>query len=473
MRNVVMIYCDELRCNALSCYGNPYGIQTPNIDALAKEGVLFEQCYCASPVCVPSRYAMLTSRAPTHTGVLHNEAAMPYFHLDHDYLTFPQVMAKAGYRTASFGKTHIPQTQEPVFEVNDGRGGEMNLGIKIKDEAQNIMKLPGQFQSILAADYPADKPYTPELVTKHGLEWIMKQEEPFFVRFSYLQPHTPIVVPHQYVKKLDGIVFDENIELYETSEFEKRFSQICDIQSMKPKDAAMMRKYYYALVLWIDEQVGKIVQTLKEHSLYEDTIIIFTADHGACRGENGMLAKQTFQKACHQIPMIIKADQLSSQRRSDVCTNLDTGPTLLGLCGLAIPSEFEGLDLFKEKHEEVYAAVGYGKSSSRAFPNKNQGRWSSHEGWPQRVCIRTDRYRLDMNTQINGQWVSAEQEDVYFTDRLADPKEMKNLVSMPQYRLTISELYDKLKAYSQDQKQVCETQVQLDMERINAYLKAK
>lgn len=471
MKNIVMIYCDELRCDALSCYGNPYGIKTPHIDELAAKGVLFEQCYCASPVCVPSRYSMLTSLSPTKTGVYHNEAAMPFFQLDEDYVTFPQVMHEAGYATASFGKMHIPMTKSPVFDMNDETGGEMNLGIKIKEEASHIMKLPGQFQSVLAADYPEGKKYTPEFVTDHGIEWMLKQTSPFFIRFSYLQPHTPIVVPTEYVRRLDGIDFDNQLSYTNTSEFEKRFGEICDIDKMLPEDVARMRKYYYALVLWVDDQVGRIIQTLKKHKMYEDTILVFTADHGANRGENGALAKQTFQLSSHHIPLII-SDGTKAVRR-DVCSNLDIAPTLLAMNGIDIPEQFEGVDLFSATHDEVYSIVGYGKRSSRAFPNKCQGVYSETQGWPQRACIRTAQYRLDMNVLINDEWVSEAEEDIYFTDHLKDPYEQHNLVHEEEYQPIIHELYMKLKAYSHSQKLVDENSVQLDIERIKAYMQSK
>lgn len=472
MKNIVMIYCDELRCDALSCYGNPYGIKTVHIDELAEKGMLFENCYCASPVCVPSRYSMLTSLSPTKTGVMHNEAAMPSFQLDEDYLTFPKCLHDAGYATASFGKTHIPKTLTPVFDVNDESGGEMNLGIKIKEEAKHIMKLPGQFRSVLAADYPEGKKYTPEFVTDHGIEWMLKQVNPFFIRFSYLQPHTPIVVPAEYVRRLDGIDFDDQINYAQTSEFEKRFGEICDIAKMQSEDIIRMRKYYYALVLWIDDQVGRIIQALKDHGLINDTIVLFTADHGASRGENGALAKQTFQPASHHIPFII-SDGTQSLRRKDICSNLDIGPTLLAMNGIDIPAQFEGVDLYTAMHDEVYSIVGYGKLSSRAFPNKNQGAYSKTQGWPQRACIRTARYRLDMNILINNEWVSEEEEDIYFTDRLKDPDEMMNLVYEPEYQTIIHELYKKLKAYSRSQKVVDESSVQLDIKKIKAYMQSK
>ena len=471
MKNIVMIYCDELRCDALSCYGSPYGIKTENIDELAAHSVMFDECYCASPVCVPYRYSTLTSLPPIQTGVYHNEAAMPSFKLDHDFITFPQVLKDAGYCTASFGKTHIPAVQTPVFDVNDEMGGEMNLGINIKEEASQIMKLPGQFQSVLAADYPADKKFWPEQVTDHGIEWMLKQRQPFFIRFSYLQPHTPIVVPEKYVQRLNDIEFDDSLTYYSTSEFEKRFGEICDIKRMSAQDVQRMRKYYYAMVLWIDEQVGRIMQALKDHHLMDDTILVFTADHGANRGENGALAKQTFQPSCHRIPLLISNNNCK-ERRHDICSNLDLGPTLLAMNGIAVPKSFMGINLFEKTQEEVYSMVGYGKRTSKAFPNKNQGAWSMNHGWPQRVCIRTTRFRLDMNSMMDGEFVSEADEDICFIDRLKDPMEQVNRINDPEYQPIIHELVKKLRAYSRSQKLVDDAMVEMDMEKIKAYKKA-
>ena len=154
-----------------------------------------------------------------------------------------------------------------------------------------------------------------------------------FVRFSYLQPHTPIVVPEKYVERLEGIDFDDSLTVYSASEFEKRFGEICDIKQMSAADIKRMRKYYYAMVLWIDEQAGRIMQALKDHHLMDDTIFVFTADHGANRGENGALAKQTFQPSCHRIPLLISNNNCK-ERRHDICSNLDLGPTLLAMNGI-------------------------------------------------------------------------------------------------------------------------------------------
>ena len=116
--NAVMIFCDELRQDALGCYGNPAGeMCTPNMDAVAANGTLFENCFCNSPVCVPSRMSLLTGLYPEDTAVYDNEAAFPGYRLESVPLTFPEVLEKSGWRTASFGKTHLPPEMHP-FGVN-------------------------------------------------------------------------------------------------------------------------------------------------------------------------------------------------------------------------------------------------------------------------------------------------------------------------------------------------------------------
>lgn len=452
MKNIVMIYCDELRCDALGCYGNPYGIPTPHIDSLAQNGRRFENCYCTSPVCVPSRYSMLTSLPPTKTGVYHNEAGMADFGLITDDLTFPQVLKEAGYRTATFGKTHIPPTKTPVFEVEDNQGGEMSLGISIREEAAHIMKLPGTFQSVLAADYPKDRPFWPEQVTTNGIAWMKEQKTPFFIRFSFLQPHTPIVVPEKYVRMLNEVPFSDKLTCFQTSEFEKRFRQICDIQDMASTDVVRMRKYYQAMVLWLDEQVGKILEAIQENGILENTWIVFTADHGASRGENGALAKQTFRPESHRIPLIFAGKGIEKGVEESICSNLDLGPTLLSENGIIVPKGFEGVNLLKKRQESVCSIVGYGKRNSRTFPAKRQGMWDEHTGWPQRACIRTRRYRLEITTRLNDRWAKKEEEDLYFTDREKDPREEQNLADRPEYADIIETLRQQLYAYSHAQK---------------------
>lgn len=441
--NYVYIFCDELRTDVLSCY-NHGSIKTPNIDKIAEEGMLFDQCYCNSPVCVPSRFSILSGQYPEKTGVYHNEAAYPSFHLKKEWETFPEIIAKHGYVTASFGKTHIPQTENPVFQFNNEAGGEADLGVKF-DELKNVFRPKGSFKSILAADYPENKKYCPEFVTENALEWIDQQIQPFFARISYLQPHTPIIVKKEFVDMLKNYEFPDKITNYQTSQFEEQFKKICDIQDMEQHEVAKIKMYYQALVLWIDNEVGKILTYLEQHNLKDNTVIIFHADHGASRGENGALAKQIFAPQSHRVPLIISCkNKVDIGINHNICEGIDLAPTLLSLSDIPIPEHFQGMNLFKEKKDYVYSTIGFGEANSYAFPNKKQGKYIDDQPWPRRACIRTQKYRLDMNVRQNGQ---TKFDDIFFCDVEKYPLENVNLVNEHEYTEIINDLYNKLKEH--------------------------
>lgn len=448
--NFVYIFCDELRADVLSCYDGK-DIETPSIDRIAENGVLFDKCYCNSPVCVASRFSILTSQYPEATGVYHNEAACPEFHLKDEWKTFPEVFAEHGYATASFGKTHIPMTKKSVFQYNDESGGEMSFGIQ-KSEIINPLIPKGCFKSILAGDYPDDKEYWPEKVTQNALKWIGEQSEPFFVRLSYLQPHTPIIAKKEFVEALQGKHFTHKITDYETSLFEKCFKEACDIQNMDEADVNRMWQYYLAMVLWIDSEVGKVLHYLEEHQLLENTVIIFNSDHGASRGENGALAKQTFSPQSHRIPLIISCpEKIPHKVNHDICEGIDIGPTLLSLAQLPIPKEYKGINLMNNYKEYLYSTIGYGEKNSYAFPFKQQGKYKNDQGWPRRACVRTGRYRFEMNVKIDGVFV---EEDMFFCDCLKYPLENINLIDDPEYKDVVENLYTRLKKHIQNSVEV-------------------
>lgn len=445
--NIIYIFCDELRVDALSCYGGKK-IQTKNIDRLAKSGLMFDKCYCNSPVCVPSRYSILTSQYPETTGVYHNEAAYHLFKLKRKWKSFPEILKDNGYKTSSFGKTHIPETEVPVFEFENNEGGEMNLGIDIKKEAKGLLSPQGKFRSIIGGIYPEGKYFQPNRVTDNSINWMKNQDSPFLVRISYLQPHTPILVEKKYIDRLKGIDFSGELTEYETSVFEKQFSNICDIRNLSIDEIKMMRSYYHALVLWLDEEVGRILDYLESCGLYENSIIVFNADHGASRGENGSLAKQTFAPQSHRIPLIFRyGDKFHGRVCTDICSGIDIGPTILSMLNIEIPREYQGIDLLNEKNDYVYGTIGFGEKNSFAFPNKQQGIYNDNRHWPRRACIRSERYRLDLNVKIDGKFVSEKDEDIFFCDITKYPNEDVNQVSDFTYTEIISNMYSKLKGH--------------------------
>ena len=445
-KNVIYILCDELRADALGCYTEQLR-HTPTIDKIAEEGVYFTSCYCNSPVCVPSRMSILTGLYPEDTGVYHNEAAYPPYHLEETYETIPSVLEKHGYQAASFGKTHLPYGMN-VFQTNDGHGGEMHMGLG--DQVRNIPHLSprGAFQSNVGSTYPENMDFYPEVITENGLRWATEQEKPYFLRLSYLQPHTPVIVKNGYDKLYSPEEFDGTLKATDRlSVFEQKFAECVGLTTMMEEERKEMKAYYYGQVSWIDSQVKRVLEYLQERQEEDRTILIIGADHGALRGESGGLGKQIFHRASHQVPCIIydPGNLKNGQKDARLCSNLDLAVTIFHLLNIDPPEQFRGNDLFGDRlEEEVYSVIGYGETCSYAFPNKLRGRYIQEKGWPRRACIRTSRYRLDMNIRIDGKKAEPEEEDIFFTDYATYPEEDQNLAAEPQYQDVIAELRRKL-----------------------------
>ncbi|MBU7003937.1 MAG: sulfatase-like hydrolase/transferase, partial [Theionarchaea archaeon] len=261
--NIVWIYCDELRTDALGCYGHPtMRMHTPNIDRLAGCGVRFDNNFCNSPVCVPSRMCTLTGLYPEDTGVYNNEGAWRNFRLPRRPGTFPEVFADSGYQTANFGKIHLAREMFPglnpdreVFQHHNGDGGGMQFWTHLGDEGVQMIRSP--LGGMHGGVYPDDQPYPPERVAKNALRWMRSTEGPYLVRISLLQPHTPVLPPNRYLR----LYLEQDPGLPEPlprtmSRFESLVVEIHGLTRMPPDKLKAARLCYYAQVAWIDTQVG-------------------------------------------------------------------------------------------------------------------------------------------------------------------------------------------------------------------------
>lgn len=453
MKNFVYIFCDELRQDALNCYGNPAGpMKTPHIDSLAARGVLYENCFCNSPVCLPSRASLMTALYPEETGAYDNEAQGPYFHLPHPVLTFPEVLADAGYATASFGKTHLPQELMP-FQIDNQAGSEMHLGLS-RQEIQGLdrVKPKGPFSFNAASLYPEGKEYYPETVTRNATAWLASHDKntPFFLRVSYTQPHSPIILKRGYEQIYADMPFSRDLpDISQLSEFEQSLAAAVRLDTLTPDEIHRIKVYYYGLAAWVDDQVGEILSCLQVQGLVQNTVVIINADHGALRGECRGLGKHVYQRASHAVPLII-ADpampaNLRGSRESRLCSNIDLARTILGLAGVASPEQFHGGDLLAGQFPEaVFSTIGYGQHDSCAFPNRQLGRLPGNRGWPRRACIRKGSYRLDLSSRIDSAYTDETNEDLFFVDTNVCPAEDRNMAAIPAYASIVSSLRQEL-----------------------------
>ena len=450
--NILWIYCDELRTDALGCYGNPYAeMQTPHIDSIADNGIRFDNCFCNSPVCVASRSAILTGLYPEETGVYHNEAVWPNYQFEASQngtppITFPSVFAQNGYTTANFGKVHVPAALR-AWDHHDPDGSDMREFYQDVELAALQAILPPNAPLVIGGIYPGDRPYPPQKATDNALAWLTKATEadrPWLARVSYLQPHTPVFPPPPYdTLYADGNFPDRPRDDCTLSRFEQRFGDVIGTRAMSAHNFFLAQAHYYGLVAWIDSQVGRLLEFLHTQGILEDTIVVFGADHGASLGECGRYQKQTFAPESHRVPRLVNWPGMiaAGQVRTDISQSMDLARTLFTLTGIDAPAQFKGRDLLNDPAPDtIYATIGYGFATSRAFPNLNVGDYVDGHGWPRRTCIRTARYRLDKNVRLDGKPVRAADEDIFLADVQADPQENVNLADAPAHREIVAHL---------------------------------
>ncbi len=448
--NIIYFFCDELRTDALGIYGTPFKeIETPHIDWIGRAGTVFRNCFCNSPVCVPSRTSLLTGLYPEDTGVYCNEAAWKNYEFENCYITIPEYLKQNGYVTATFGKTHLARGMHP-FDIDMEEGGEMGWGQKIAKEKGCIM--PKGFTTMIGGVYEEKEEYPPNAVVKNALQWIDGQKGPYFARISFLQPHTPVFPPASYAQLYEGLPFSDAFTFSDTiSRYEKRFAEECDNSNLTSKDIFHTRSYYYALVKWVDDQVGLVLNYLRDTEQIDNTILIFGADHGASLGENGCYCKHTYAPQVHRVPLLIRNpfDNVGKGEVSECCSNIDLAKTICRLVGIEPHPQFKGHDLFSGEKEQVFSTIGYGNEGAEALPNIHRGHYYEGRGWPRRGCVRTNRYRLDMNLMIDGKKCESEEDqDIFFVDYIKYPAENINMVKGPEYQQIIEELTERLLAHS-------------------------
>ncbi len=428
--------CDELRASALSCYGTRFAdVRTPNIDRIAARGVRFTNTFATSPICVPARTSVMTACYPEQTGVYGNEAAWASYPYDLDLPTFPEVFAAAGYETVNFGKTHLPRSMHP-WQIDNHRGAEGKRFFDgIRQHADDEVGLPGMPAVKVAGTFPDGDRFPGAEVTRNAIDWLAERQrsEPFLLRVSYLQPHTPVVPPPPYAGRYRDKPWGDPREAGPAgSAFERRVAEVLGVDDLTAAELKQAQADYHALVAWVDDQIGLLLDALEP--MLDDIVIVFNSDHGVSLGEGGLMLKHTFAPESQRIPQIIAAPGVvpAGEVRQDLCEGLDLARTLCGLTGVAPAPGFRGRDLFNSRPTGVaFSTIGYGEPDSLHTPNAGNGSWADGSGWPRRSCIRTDRYRLDMQTRRNGKPVEPEEEDVFLSDVVEDPLERINLADDP------------------------------------------
>jgi iduronate 2-sulfatase len=434
-RNVLFVICDDLCC-ALGAYDDQTA-KSPNIDRLAARGVRFDRAYCQFPLCNPSRASLLSGRRPATTTVRDNarhfRAAIP------DAVTLPQAFRRAGFRVERIGKLYhygVPkQIGTDGMDDAPSWGAVFNpKGRDVADEGKIFSLKPGEFGgtvSWLAAD-GADAEQTDGLSAANAverLEAFAKDGQPFFLAVGFYRPHTPYVAPQPWFSEhpLDTVRLPEV-----PADHDARVPAAA-LKSRKPEQQRLVGdlgrealQAYRASVSFVDAQVGIVLAALERLGLVDDTVVVFTSDHGYHLGEHGLWQKRSLFEDSARVPFVIAAPGgRSGVADGHTVELIDLAPTLCDLCGVQAPAEFEGRSLAP--------LVTGDAATAQAFPDRPAfTEVADLQGGGRGATVRSGRWRY---TLWNG---GAAGRQLY--DHDADPHELENLADRPEHADTVRRL---------------------------------
>jgi iduronate 2-sulfatase len=357
-RNVLFIVADDLN-TMLGCYGDPLA-ETPHLDRLAARGVRFDRAYCTFPLCGPSRNSLLTGLHPNATGIVANAQVFRQTIPAHPSL--PELFRRHGGFAARVGKLYHYNVPASIGTAghDDPASWEAAFnpaGVDHLEEEPRIFSLkPGQFGGTLSwlASPAPDAAHTDGLVAARAeqvlAECAADRGRPFFLAVGFYRPHTPFVAPRGYFDRypedrmpvVAGVEADRgDIPPAAVESGLKEQDEMTDAQRRQARQA------YLASISFMDAQVGRVIAALDRLGLADDTIVVFTSDHGYHLGEHGLWQKRSlFEESC-RVPLVIVwpgRTPAGGIARAPV-SQVDLYPTIAAGCGLESPPGLPGQDL--------------------------------------------------------------------------------------------------------------------------------
>lgn len=360
--NILFICTDQQRYDALGCYGNSH-IQTPTIDGLAQDGVLFEQCYVQNPVCAPSRASLLTGQYPRTHGLWGNGVPLP----EHQPL-FSRSMADGGYDCGMIGKMHLSacfgSRTEPRYDDGFSFYKWAHGPSHTSPENQYHRWLEQKFPELYAEavsggdrhrhlavafdKLPTEAHYT-RWASEQACEFLQAERDtskPFFLWVNFFDPHHPFVAPQEYLDRYDPATLPDPIgvpgeldskpEIQRLASAESYAGHAAGYASHSADEIKEIIAAYYAMVSLVDDETKRILDALNALGLDDDTLVVFTSDHGEMLGDHQLLLKgPMLYETAVRVPMILRwPNQLpAGERRTELVQLIDLCPTFLEIAG--------------------------------------------------------------------------------------------------------------------------------------------
>ena len=400
--NVLVIQTDQHRWDCLSCAGNP-DLRTPHLDTLARDGVQFTNSYCAFPVCTPSRYSLLSGLYVHQHGGYGNRAT-----LAQGIDTFPRALRRAGYRTAGVGKMHFTPTyldvglSELCLAEQDGDGrldDDYHRDLLAHDLADldDVIDQRREFRQRAPQRYwetfGAGRSNLPE--AWHSTTWIGDRAVEALERWdphggnllyaSFIKPHHPFdpPVPWDALYQPDQLTLPPGWQMAPDPADVAFHAGYFPHESLTEAALRRVMAHYYGTISHVDQQVGRMLEVLRQRGQYERTLIVFTSDHGEYLGFRHLLLKggQMYEPLI-RVPLLLKPPTLPAHvvpgantpgsKDTRLVSTVDVAPSILRACGIEPPTQMRGLDLLdpRSTRDAVFVEAGRGRYAVRMAQRK-------------------------------------------------------------------------------------------------------
>ena len=411
--NVLVFYTDQQRWDSVGAYGGPMDL-TPNLDRMTKSAVRFEHAFTSQPVCAPARSTIQTGKYPTTTGVFRNGLV-----LKDDEQTMAHHFKRAGYQTGYIGKWHLAATREKPVPL-ERRGGYDEYWAA----ADTLEFSSGAFEGRVfdAANRALEfKKYRVDFLTDLAVDFIRQRKpNPFYLFISYLEPHhqndaNRFIAPEGYADR-----------------YRNNFYIPPDLAPF-PGDWKSQLPDYYGIIARIDECFGRVLKELTDQKLDDNTIVVFTTDHGCHFRTRNPEYKRSCHDASIRIPMVIRGPGFDANRVApELASIVDLPPTLLDAAGLQVPTAMQGRSL-----------LGLARGETSGWPNEIFVQM--REEALQRA-IRTERWKYCIFNpdSPNKEPSSTQYTERYLYDLYSDPHELVNLIGRASHRKIADELQARL-----------------------------
>jgi choline-sulfatase len=462
--NILLIMTDQHAPRIAGFAGDPV-VHTEHFDALAARSVQFDTALCPSPVCTPSRMCMLTGREAHRCGAWNN-----HWVIFPEHVTWPAHFAAHGYRTCLVGKMHFGgRDQMQGFQVRPY--GDLRHGLGHQPD-------PIDYFPAYAGPTGAGVTEIPEsllqdnVVTRETLAFLLEHHDkepdtPWFTCASYSRPHSPFTAPGRYICRYRDRV--PAIELpsdhrQQLDPFARAMASGENGDNLSPQQSLRAREAYYACVDFVDDCIGELLDGLESASLLENTIVIYTSDHGEMAGVHGLWGKGVYFEPSVGVPLLVCGPGIREghHRVRHPVSLLDLFPTTCRLAGLPVPDDLDGVD-FSRVFEDPGSASSprdYAPSAYYAYGVRVRGGVQAPEHEPHRA-MRLVRGR-------DWKYVEIEGGEPLLFDLVRDPGEETNLATDPAQAQRCAEMREAVfRRFSWEQ---VHEQLAADRERLPEFL---